>query len=455
MALMSPTDSMFLIPETREQPMHVGSLQLYKPAPGASESALTDLYAAGLAVTDINPLFRKKAVKKISTAGQWAWEDDDDLDLEHHFRLSALPRPGRVRELLALTSRLHGTPLDRTRPLWETHLIEGLEDGRFAVYTKIHHALLDGVSGLRLLERSLTYDKDARDIGMPFAALPSRGKKPVESGGGLGSLPGTLLHAGLDTLGMGPKVLGLAQQALRGTGMAMPGQAPRSMLNVPITGSRRFAADAWEIDRIKKVAKKADATLNDVVLAMCSGALRDYLLSMHALPDSPLIAMTPVSLREKGDERTGNAVGSILADLGTHLDDPEQRLLTVKASMQRGKEVLRSMSQLQVSALSAVMMSPLLINQLMGAPKFVRPPFNVIISNVPGPRATMYWNGAELDGFYPLSIPTAGQALNITLVSYADKLQFGLTGCRRSLPHLQQLLHGLEESLLGLEKAFA
>jgi diacylglycerol O-acyltransferase len=451
-SLMPPTDAMFLIPESREQPMHVGSLQLFQPPAGAGPDFLTDLYREALLVTSIAAPFRKRAVRGLGTAGQWSWEDDEAIDLEHHVRHSALPRPGRVRELLALTSRLHGTPLDRQRPLWEAHLIEGLADGRFAVYTKLHHAVMDGISAARLMERSLSTDPDKRDTPMPFADRP----KPPREGGGfdlLGLLTGGL-KAAVETVGLVPHLAHAAEQALRQTGGPLPGTAPRTMLNVPITGSRRFAADSWDLDRIKAVAKAADATVNDIVLAMSATALREYLLSQDALPSSPLIAMTPVSLREAGDDSGGNAVGAILADLGTHLDDPAGRLVTVRDSMRQGKAGLKGLSQLQIAALSAATMSPLLLNSLVGVPRFVRPPFNLVISNVPGPRDALYWNGAKLDQSYPLSIPSQGQALNITVTSYDGRMHFGLVGCRRSVPHLQQLLAGLEDGLAQLEKIY-
>lgn len=450
-SLVPPADAAFLLPETRDQPMHVGSLQLFRPPPGSDVHDLALVYAAALTTPDVAPLFRRRLTRGVGTLGQWAWEDDTAIDLEHHVRHSSLPKPGRMRELLALCSRLHSTLLDRQRPLWEMHLIEGLEDGRFAVYTKIHHALLDGVSGLRLLERSLSTDPDVRDTPMPFAARPRAGKR-----GGLdvGGLLSSGLHAVADAVTIGPKVAALVEQGLRHEGAVLPGQAPRSILNVPITGSRRFAGDAWALDRIRTVAKAAEATINDVVLAMSAGALRDYLLGLDALPADSLVAMTPVSLRTD-DSAEGNAVGAILASLGTHLLDPEERLLHIRESTRYAKASLDGLSALQVTALSAGLMSPLVLNTLFGVPRVLRPPFNLIISNVPGPTQLLYWNGARLDGMYPLSIPTSGQALNITCTSYDGHLQFGLTGCRRTLPHLQSMLGGLDDALASLEKAFA
>jgi WS/DGAT/MGAT family acyltransferase len=208
------------------------------------------------------------------------------------------------------------------------------------------------------------------------------------------------------------------------------------------------------MDRIRGVGRAANATVNDVVLAMCASALRSYLLELDALPDAPLVAMTPVSLREEDDEEAGNAVGTILCSLGTQLADPEERLLAIQSSMGSAKAALRGLNQLQVTALSATVMGPLALGLVPELQSALRPPFNLVISNVPGPAEPLYWNGARLDGMYPLSIPTNGQALNITVTSYAGDMQFGLVGDRRSLPHLQRMLPALEEGLAELEKAF-
>jgi WS/DGAT/MGAT family acyltransferase len=457
MALMPVTDQMFMIPESREQPMHVGGLQVFDLPPGAGPDFLTDLYERVLKVEDIAPAFRRRAHRSPFTLGQWTWVDDDSIDLEHHVRHSALPRPGRVRELFALVSRLHGTLLDRHRPLWETHLIEGLEGDRFAVYTKLHHATMDGVSALKLLERSLSTDPEERGVAVPFAARPREKRPPRPSGGGLRSLPRTALKATTDAVALGPRMLKIAESALRDQAVALPATAPKTILNGNITGSRRFAGDAWSMDRIRGVARAAGATVNDVVLAMCASALRDYLLEQDALPSAPLIAMTPVSLRsgDEDDDKGGNAVGTILCSLATNVADPRERMLAVKASMDAGKAGLAGLSQLQVTALSALVMSPLLVNTLFGVHRMTPAPYNLVISNVPGPKDPLYWNGARLEGTYPLSIPSIGQALNITVTSYAGQMQFGLTGDRRSVPSLQRLLPALEKGLAELEEAFA
>jgi diacylglycerol O-acyltransferase / wax synthase len=451
MGLMAPTDSGFLLLESREQPMHVGSLQLFAPPPDMPPGYLREAYEELIHSTDIATPFRRRPHRSLATLGQWAWVDDDEVDLEHHVRHSALPDPGRVRELLALVSRLHGTLLDRKRPLWEMHLIEGLEDGRFAVYTKLHHAVMDGISGLRLLQRVLTPDPEA-EVDPAWWAPRSRTRKAA-AGGGLLSVPTAAVNAITDLVGLTPTMLKLAQQVFADQAASLPGQAPRSMLNVPITGARRFAAQSYPMEQMRAVARASGTTLNDVVLAMCAGALRAYMLELDALPDEPLIAMTPVSLRgeDSGDD-SGNAVGAVLCNLGTDVADAGERLATINASMLAAKDLLRGLSQLQATAVSAFLLSPMALMPL-GLSQFAPPPYNLVISNVPGPREPLYLNGARLDGVYPLSIPLAGQALNITVTSYVDNMEFGLIGCRRSVPHVQRLLVHLDDALADLVKS--
>src|SRR6476646_1480446 len=345
MALMSPTDSMFLIGESREQPMHVGSLQVFELPDGADSDLLRTALLDMLQQTDVAPLFRRRPYRSLTTLGQWGWTDDADVDLEHHVRHSALPQPGRVRELLALVSRLHSTLLDRHRPLWEVHLIAGLEGNRFAVYSKLHHAVMDGVSGMRLLQRALSKTPD-EDQPAFWTLRPRRSGRPRQGGNPLLQLPKATIEAVADMAQLTPRLLRVGEQALRSQSAALPGQAPRSMLNVQITGSRRYAAQSYSLERMRLVAKGAGVTINDVLLAMSAGALRQYLLEQGALPDTPLIAMTPVSLRNEadGDEASGNAVGAILASLATNEADPERRLAAISESTKRAKDVLRGLS---------------------------------------------------------------------------------------------------------------
>jgi diacylglycerol O-acyltransferase / wax synthase len=449
MELMSPTDSIFLLTESREHPMHVGGLQLFEPPEGAGPDFAREVYDALVANRDFQPTFRKRPARLLGGIGNvaWAYDDAKDVDIDYHLRLSALPSPGRVRELLELTSRLHSSLLDRHRPLWEAHFVEGLNDGRFALYSKFHHSLIDGVSALKLMQRTFSTDPDDSEL-QAIWSLPRRRHSTERSRWQ------TLRQIAGSVAAFGPSTWSLARAALVEQQLTLPFAAPRTMLNVPIGGARRFAAQSWSLDRIKSIKRAAGVTVNDVVLAMCAGALRHYLLDQHALPDTPLVAMVPVSLRtaEEADSG-GNMVGSILCNLATDMDDPAKRLETISESMRGNKKVFSELPRLQAFAFSAFLIAPLGLAAVPGFVSSAPPPFNIVISNVPGPTEPMYWGGARLDGNYPLSIALDGQALNITLVNNADNIDFGLVGCRRSVPHLQRLLGHLESSLKDLERA--
>ncbi|OBK26228.1 WS/DGAT/MGAT family O-acyltransferase [Mycobacterium asiaticum] len=451
MELMMPTDSMFLFTESREHPLHVGGLSLFAPPDGAGPEFVREFHDALIANDEFQPTFRKHPATIGGGISQLAWAYDDEVDMDYHVRRSALPSPGRVRDLLELTSRLHTSLLDRHRPLWELHVVEGLKDGRFAMYTKMHHALIDGVSAVKLMQRTMSTDPDDTHVkamwnlpkpARPPAANPAR--NPLNS----------LLAAAGSVAGVAPSTLKLARAALLEQQLTLPFAAPHTMLNVKVGGARRCAAQSWSLDRVKNVKQAAGVTVNDAVLAMCSGALRYYLLEQDALPDTPLVAMVPVSLRSEADaDSGGNKVGSILCNLATDVEDPAKRIEIIGESMRRNKKVLAELPSYQVLALSALNMAPLTLAGVPGFLSAVPPPFNIVISNVPGVSDPLYYGGARLDGSYPLSNIPDGQALNITLVNNAGNLDFGLVGCRRSVPHLQRLLAHLEASLKDLEQA--
>jgi diacylglycerol O-acyltransferase len=451
---IDPTSVAFLYAENRRQPMHVGGLQLFKKPEGAGRNYVQDLYASMSSPQEISPLFLKHPRRSLATAGQYVWEPDGQFDIEHHVRHSALPKPGRVRELLDLVSRLHSTRLGRERPLWEAHVIEGLRDGRVALYTKIHHGLVDGVSGMRLMQSVLSTDPDRRDMPPPWGARPRRDKAEP-------SVPITALRTALgisaEAAGMPGALLRTLGAGVRNETSALSLHAPRTMFNQSITGSRRFAAQDWPIERMHAIGKATGTTINDVVLAMCSGALRSYLIDLDALPATSLVSMVPIGLNAKqshiASAEGGNALGAVMVQLGTHLPHAADRLEAVHRSMGQGKAALSSMTPAQIMAMSALGMAPTLLSSVLRLEGVVRPPFNVIISNVPGPGSTQFYNGAELVGMYPLSIPINGMALNITCTSYDGKMCFGITGCRRTVPHLQRLLTHLDEELRALESA--
>jgi diacylglycerol O-acyltransferase len=456
MSYMPPTDSMFLMAESREHPMHVAGLQLLIPPEDAGPNFARDMVDGFRELEYVAPLYRKRPADPVGSLGNVWWTQDEGIDFDYHVRHSALPQPRRVRELLALTSRWHGALLDRHRPLWETHIVEGLADGRIAVYSKVHHSLVDGVSALRITQRSMSEDPDARDCLPPWAIPPRRRSTEVATvpkGPNPFGLLKTVGAATGDALSLIPGGLRVASRVVRDADLNLP-SAPRTILNGRVGGARRFAAQSWELERIQRVARSSGTTINDVVLAMVSGALRDYLLELGALPDESMTAMVPVSLALRaGDSESagGNAVGAIVVKLATDRPDGATRLEEIAYSSRSAKRLLRELTPTQILAYSAMQVAPLMLASVPGAIKFGRPPFNVIVSNVPGPKKQMYFNGAKLDGLYPVSIVMDSQALNITLCSRDKYLDFGLIGCRTSVPRLQRLLTHLESALAELE----
>lgn len=459
---MPINDSLFLLAESRQTPMHVGGMLLLQPPEDAGPGWLAEQYREALGHTEVDTRLARRPVR-MAGAGPWEWERDEHIDLEYHVRHSALPYPGRVRELLTLVGRLHGTLLDRSRPLWETHFIEGLSEGRVAAYTKMHHSMIDGVSAMRLLERSLSTEPDSMPKPAVWSPEPRRrreaGRDDAPAPGRLGRAASAVGEAVQGAVGGVRALTGASEATLRQAvrsfqeqAAAMPYQAPRSPLNVSITGARRFAADDWPLERIGAVQEATGATLNDVLMGMCAGALRRYLLDLGELPDDPLVAMVPVSLREADDQAVNNAVGVVLCNLGTHLADPEERFAWIRDSMEQGKLSLQGLTPTAAMLVSALTFAPLALGPLFRFEAFRRPPFNLVISNVPGPRRQLYWNGARLLGDYPLSIPSHGQAVNITATTLNGELDIGITGDRNALPHLQDLLDHLETSLVELEQ---
>lgn len=458
---IDPTSAAFLLAENRSQPMHVGGLQLFEKPEGAGRDYTRQMYEAMRDEAEIRPLFLKHPHRSLSTAGQLVWREDEQFDIEHHVRHAALPKPGRIRELLELCGRMHSTRLAWERPLWESTIIEGLRDGRVAMYTKTHHALLDGISAMRLMQSVLTTDPSRRGMPAPWGTRSEQARTTHSTE----LVPADLFRDALSTgLGIASEAAGLPgalvrtlNKGVRNETSAVSFHAPRTIFNQRITGSRRFAAQDWPIARLRAIGKASGATINDVVLAMCAGAVRQYLLELDELPPTPLVAMVPIGLNAKQSHVAsadgGNAIGAIMCRLGTDLADPADRLATISRSMQDGKDALSSMTPLQIVAMSALGQAPAILPPLLRMQGIVRSPYNLIISNVPGPRTTHYWNGAKLVGTYPLSIPINGMALNITCTSYDGKLGFGLTGCRRTVPHLQRLLAHLDDEVAALEKA--
>ena len=454
MKRLSPIDSLFLMMERRHQPLQVGALSLFTPPPGAPRDFALQLAERLRESRQAMPPFNRRLS---SHFGMAFWEEDDDFDLAHHFVHLALPKPGRVRELLAMVSRVHSAHLDRAYPLWRTYLIEGLDDGRIATYSRIHHSLVDGVAGIRLMIKSMSPDiEESKLMPPPWEVVTRKSRNPVlpvptTSGGGISAVQG-LAEEGVRSFPALWKVLKESWHDLRThhPDLVYSPQAPRCVLNQKVSGSRRFAAQSYSTARIKAVGEKFGATSNDVVLAMCGGALRRYLDGLGQLPEKPLVAAVPVSVR-RDDGDMGNEIGFALTTLATDLDDPGARLIKIKNCMDYNKARLRQLSPAQMMTYGMLLLLPGIFNFISGFGNTTLA--NVVVSHVPGPRKPMYWQGCLLNGLYPVSLLVDGMTLNITLVSRQDSVDFGLIGCRRSLPSLQRLLDDLEDELAAMERA--
>jgi diacylglycerol O-acyltransferase len=465
---LSLLDSNFLMAENRETPMHVGGVSLYTYPKGADKRRfLAGLREILVSCDDLRPPFNQRLSSNLLSRANLAfsWETDREIDLDYHVRHSALPKPGRYRELFTLVSRLHSTLLDRSRPLWEMYLIEGLAGNQFATYLKTHHCMMDGIASMQMAQAMLSNSPKGRTAYSPLSSEAWRSYKETMAAARPAA---AITHQDIRSLsnriaaqvGSGVNLAGALLKYANvwvggGRPLSVPWyRVPRGTISSSVSGSRRFVAQTWPLQRIRAVGKALGGTLNDAVLAMCAGALRRYLSQAGDLPSGPLKAMVPVSLRVEGDLESSNAVGFIVANLGTHLEDPAERFALIQGSVQAGKNVFSGLSAGEAALFTQLTSSPQIITTLLGLGQ-VLPAYNLVISNVPGPRKTLYWNGARLDGIYPASIVLHGQALNITLVSYDGHLDFGIIACRRTMPHVQRLIDCLEDALVELEELAA
>ncbi|WP_407303577.1 WS/DGAT/MGAT family O-acyltransferase [Acinetobacter sp.] len=444
---LHPIDFIFLSLEKRQQPMHVGGLFLFQIPDNAPDTFIQDL------VADIRKSKCLPVAPFNNKLNGLFWDEDQEFDLDHHFRHIALPHPGRIRELLTYISQEHSALLDRAKPLWTCNIIEGIEGNRFAMYFKIHHAMVDGIAGMRLVEKSLSQDPNAKSI-VPLWCVEGPRAKRLKAPPKISHIK-KIMGAVKSQFEAAPKVMYELSQTIfkdmgRNPDYVSSFQAPSSILNQRVSSSRRFAAQSFDLGRLSKIAKALGVTINDVVLAICSGALREYLIRQKALPKKPLIAMVPASIRDD-DSEVSNRITMILANLGTHKESPLERLQIIRRSVLNAKQRFKRMNSNQILNYSALVYSAAGLNIVSGMlPKYQA--FNIVISNVPGPREPLYWNGAKLDALYPASIILDGQALNITMTSYLDKLEVGLTGCRNALPKMQNLLTHLEDEIQQFEE---
>lgn len=441
---ISALDATFLQIETRDTPVHVAGLMVFQlpdDAPPGFVRQIVQTYRAAL------PLHAPWQLKLAKVPFGWlapAMAPAPDIDLDYHVQHMSLPAPGGERELGELISSLHGQTLDRSRPLWSCHVIEGLSDGRFAIYVKIHHALTDGVNGIRMLARSLATTPDGIWHAPWHTPRPARSKAATPLAATASRSPRDIANA------LFKACKPLLRPSQTANPVMLPFQAPRSILNSQITAARRVATQRLALTRIQRLARHTGTSVNDIFLALCGSALRRHLQGSDELTSAALVAGVPVSLREAHEEG-GNAIGFLWTTLATQHADPLARLRAIHDAMAASKVHLQAMPAPARRIYTMLTMTPAITVMLSGLGARLPPPMNIVISNVPGPDGTLYLGGARLEAIYPISVPLQGMGLNISCISYDGHLDIGITGSRDGLPSLQKIAVYLGEALDELE----
>jgi len=464
-------DAAFLALETPKTTGHVGGVSVLD-AKNAPEPLTLELLTSVMGERlPLVPVLRRKLLNVPLGLDQPYWIDDPDFDIEYHIREIALPRPGSQAQLTEQVARLHARPLDRSRPLWEIYLITGLAKKRAAVYTKIHHSAIDGVSGAELLTVLLDLKPEGREVPAAEPFTPARPPGPASmallAATRLAWRPAQTVRVTNEMIRVMPTLAPTISSFVggmlglnRGDGEVITtrlGSAPVTPFNGPITQHRRAAFRSLSLGSVKAIKNAFGVSVNDVVLAMSAGALRRWLADHHALPEAPLITMIPVSIRDPASNGAlGNKVSAMLAMLPTNIADPAERLVAVHAATALAKSQQATIPQGlvdQVSDFAPPALTARAARVVFATGLLHRvPPFNLTISNVPGPNVPVYLCGAQLLAHYPLSVITDGQGLNITVIGYLGQLHFGLTSCRELVPDIDAMAGYLEDELDALLK---
>ncbi len=446
---LSALDATFLHLETPEMPMHVGALHLLE-LPAEHHGDYIDAVKRHIADRmHLASVFTKKLALMPFDIANPVWIDDDDVDLDYHIRQVSLPKPGTQAQLEAYVGRLHSSLLDRSRPLWEFYVFSGLRSGQVGFYTKIHHAALDGQGAIVLAHALLDITPVPRKVTPPSPHDRAPYQPPMAS----------MLKAALyDTVSQCARLVkGVPTGLKAAAGYLAPvrgedgkrrfdwtlklSMAPKTPLNASITNQRVFATARVDLKQALAVGKAFGATLNDVVMAIVSGAMRRYLDEHGALPEEALVAAVPVSLRAEGDTNLNNQVSMMLMSLCSDIDDPVERMRAIvkaSAKMKKTMSNVKSIMPTDFPSLGVPWLMSALVS-MYGRSRLADtlPPFaNVVVSNVPGPRMPLYLAGARMTANYPVSIVTHGLALNVTVQSYDGALDFGMIACRRAVPDI-------------------
>lgn len=463
---LSIVDGAFLHLESAEMPMHVGSMHTFEMPPGYQGSWYEDVKAHIVSRMHLAPVFTRKLAMMPFDLANPVWIDDDDIDIDYHIRYVMLPKPGTREQFEQLAARLHSSLLDRSRPLWEFYVIDGLASGHMGFYGKVHHAAIDGQAGVMLGQSVFDLTPEPRKVKPPRARRSSRYQLGVAE----------LLAAGIEnqlnqvvTLaklvpGLAKSVVAMAVDAIQSRSQpkskenkgSMLKFAPPSPFNHPITNQRAFTGISLSLDETKRIGKQLGASINDMVLWLCSTALRGYLKESRELPEKTLVAGVPISLREQGDTSMNNQVTGTLIDLGTQLSDPMKRLATIMAGTAAMKKQMGTFSGVVPTDFPSLG-SPWLLSglaSLYGRSRLAdRLRFaNVTISNVPGAPVPVFLAGGKMLDYYPVSIVVHGVALNITVQSYMGQLCFGLIACRRAVPDVADLAAHMQQAFEQMKK---
>lgn len=459
-------DATFLYMETPTTHGHVSSIAIYERPDDPDFDPLIAAREMVESHLDIAEPYRRRLVGSPFGLDRPYWIEDPNFDLDYHVRHMSLPRPGTDEQLADQVARIQSRHCDRTRPLWELYVIEGLQSGDFAVLTKMHHATVDGAAGAILTTMMLDTDPDA-PLAIP-GPLPPKEPVPTERDMFLRSLsslarrPDRTVRLQLRLarqLAEASRLQG-TQELIDATRRVVTGSrrrhrtdrdsapeapdrpAPRTSFNAMLSPHRRVAFKSVPMDRIKQIKNAAGATVNDVVMASCAGALRKYLETRNELPDDPLIGMVPVSIRTGAEEEVWtNRVSGLFCQLPTHLADPLERIAFIHDAMGEAKgdfDLLpaEAMVELAEMAPPALAERAARVAAAFRVTDHVNPSINVVISNVPGPRQPLYLRGAKMSHYIPVNTITDGVGLSITVQSYCDTLDFGLVADWQLVPDL-------------------
>jgi diacylglycerol O-acyltransferase / wax synthase len=481
MRQLTSLDAQFLNLESPRMYGHVGSYAVYDPSTSSGgELRIEDICRMVGRRLHLLPPFRQRLVQAPLGLELPYWVEDQDFDLDFHIRESAVPPPGTDKQAAETVARIFARPLDRSRPLWELYLIHGLEGGRVALLTKVHHSVFDGVSGNEILSILLDSSPDGNEIPPPervwdgervpgelemlgrgvlgFALQPLRSLRALPTAlPNAPALPGLPAIPGVPTLA---RALTRVRRAVGGDDGGVleftTARPPRTSFNGRISAHRRFSLGSLSLDKVKALKNELGITVNDVVVALCTTAVREWLIERDELPEEPLVAAVPMSVRSEEEKGTfGNRISLMTVPIPTNEPDPRERLMRTHELLKAAKERHRALPAdllTDVTGFIPPAVAGLAARRVVDILTRLNPPVNLVISNVPGPRESLYCAGAELQALYPVSVVMDGVGLNITVMSYRDHLDFGIVADREQVDDVWSLMERAGSALDELDR---